>query len=523
MGVVLIAFERESEQSAIEQLLTSRGHQVQKSANGLAALDSARREPPDAVVSDIVLPRMDGFALCRKWKQDERLQHIPFIFYTRRHDDPKYERFALELGAERFLSRSVAPDALATAVDELLANAPGKAAPPAAPQQPAVMMATGAYRAAAPQPAVMMATGAHRAAAPQPAVMMATGAHRAAAPQQPAVMMATGAHRAAAPQPAAVMMATGAHPAAAPQPAAVMMATGAHPARAITEANQKHLEALERAQLVQARLRAQVNDLETMNERLSASETRFRKIFEANPLPMWIADHETGGFIAVNEASLAFYGYSRAELLAMKSNALVIEAQAASSNIARHKRKNGEVATVALGTQEIDFDGRRADLVTAFDLTERASREADLQQQLTASRAIFASIADGVLILDAAGRVVDANPAYCRLSGYAREELLKLKAADIEDQSSGEHTLKFHMGRTSGSGRYESKHRRQDGTFLDMEVVVGPSSVAGGDTMLVVRDVSQRRRELMAHKAQQRQLEFLVELFKQSESFDESA
>ena len=49
---------------------------------------------------------------------------IPFLFYTRRHDDPKYERFALELGAERFLARSVSPETLVTALDELLANVP---------------------------------------------------------------------------------------------------------------------------------------------------------------------------------------------------------------------------------------------------------------------------------------------------------------------------------------------------------------------------------------------------------------
>src|SRR5262245_31013115 len=124
MGVILIAFERESEQSALEQLLSGRGHRVVKASNGLSALDTARRDPPQAVVSDIVLPRMDGFALCRKWKQDERLQAIPFVFYTRRHDDPKYERFALELGAERFLARSVPPEALLAALDELLANVP---------------------------------------------------------------------------------------------------------------------------------------------------------------------------------------------------------------------------------------------------------------------------------------------------------------------------------------------------------------------------------------------------------------
>src|ERR1043165_624361 len=86
MGVILIAFEREAELSALEQLLSGKGHRVVRSGNGLAALDAARREPPHAIVSDIVLPRMDGFALCRKWKQDERLQAIPFLFYTRRHD-----------------------------------------------------------------------------------------------------------------------------------------------------------------------------------------------------------------------------------------------------------------------------------------------------------------------------------------------------------------------------------------------------------------------------------------------------
>ena len=116
MGVILIAYERESEQLALEQLLTGRGHQVLKASNGPTALDMARRDPPHLIISDIVLPRMDGFALCRKWKQEERLQSVPFVFYTRRHDDPKYERFALELGAERFLARTAQPEALVAAL-----------------------------------------------------------------------------------------------------------------------------------------------------------------------------------------------------------------------------------------------------------------------------------------------------------------------------------------------------------------------------------------------------------------------
>ena len=84
----------------------------------------------------------------------------------------------------------------------------------------------------------------------------------------------------------------------------------------------KQAEAAERTQQAQARLLAQIEELEATNQRLAAGEARFRRIFEANPLPMWIADHATGGFIAVNEAALALYGYSRAEFLGLKRAAL---------------------------------------------------------------------------------------------------------------------------------------------------------------------------------------------------------
>ncbi len=83
----------------------------------------------------------------------------------------------------------------------------------------------------------------------------------------------------------------------------------------LESAQRKQAEATERAQQAQARLLAQIEELEATNRRLAAGEARFRRVFEANPLPMWIADHATGGFIAVNDAALALYGYSRAEFL----------------------------------------------------------------------------------------------------------------------------------------------------------------------------------------------------------------
>jgi response regulator RpfG family c-di-GMP phosphodiesterase len=122
MSTILIVYERELEQQAVQKLLAGSSHTILVTANGIDALELARRSPPDAIVSDFLLPKMDGFALCRKCKQDERLQDVPFIFYTSRRDDPKYERFALEVGADRFLARVADSATVLKAVEEHLAQ-----------------------------------------------------------------------------------------------------------------------------------------------------------------------------------------------------------------------------------------------------------------------------------------------------------------------------------------------------------------------------------------------------------------
>jgi PAS domain S-box-containing protein len=478
MGVILIAFEREAELSALEQLLAGKGHRVVRSGNGLAALDAARREPPHAIVSDIVLPRMDGFALCRKWKQDERLQAIPFLFYTRRHDDPKYERFALELGAERFLARSVPPETLITALDELLVNIPKPSG-------------NGSSGNTTPLPTL-----------DETVIQRPVGLDKA--------------QRAAEAEKIARI--------------AELESTSRKQAAELEKVQRKEVEAAERAQQAHTRLLGQIEELEATNRRLAAGEARFRRVFEANPLPMWIADHATGGFIAVNDAALALYGYTRAEFLALKGSSLEAPDAEDTAPIA-HQRKDGGSLKVSLGAHEIEFDGRSADLVSAYDLTERAAAERKLREEAVtlrketiSTRTLVEAAPDGCWILDSNGRLIDLNAAYCRMTGYSREELLGMNASQIEDQTAGETTMRLQLGRVQGGGRYETKHRCRDGTLLDVEVSVGVMEAgAAGDNMVLIRDVSERRRESVVQRAGQRSLEFLVELFKQSESFDESA
>jgi DNA-binding response OmpR family regulator len=113
-------------------LLRGHGHEVDTASDGHEALKLAESGAYDAVISDILMPRMDGFQFCRELRRSERLRHLPFIFYTGIYTDSRDESFALSLGADRFLVKPLDPGHLlaeiARVVAENAARAPGPAA-----------------------------------------------------------------------------------------------------------------------------------------------------------------------------------------------------------------------------------------------------------------------------------------------------------------------------------------------------------------------------------------------------------
>jgi response regulator RpfG family c-di-GMP phosphodiesterase len=117
---ILIVDDLEENLYLLEILLKENGYKVIPAKNGVEALSKLRKESIDLIISDILMPRMDGFQLCRECKKDESLKKIPFIFYTATYTDKEDEKFALGLGAERFIIKPQEPDIFIKILKEVI-------------------------------------------------------------------------------------------------------------------------------------------------------------------------------------------------------------------------------------------------------------------------------------------------------------------------------------------------------------------------------------------------------------------
>jgi PAS domain S-box-containing protein len=131
---VLIAEDQAENRDLLKLLLEVNGYRVTAVGDGMEALAAARQEAPDVIVSDALMPRMDGFALCRAWMQDSKLRAIPFIFYSATYVRPDDEQFAHALGAVRYLIKPLEAAVFLRELRAVLQQWAGRTAPgPVAP------------------------------------------------------------------------------------------------------------------------------------------------------------------------------------------------------------------------------------------------------------------------------------------------------------------------------------------------------------------------------------------------------
>ncbi|MBN1780599.1 response regulator [bacterium] len=116
---ILIVDDKDENLLLLNTLLKGIGHDVEQAENGKKALEKLKKNTFEMIISDILMPVMDGYELCQACKKDPELKNIVFVFYTATYTEKNDEIYAMQLGADKFLIKPMEPKAFLSAITEL--------------------------------------------------------------------------------------------------------------------------------------------------------------------------------------------------------------------------------------------------------------------------------------------------------------------------------------------------------------------------------------------------------------------
>ncbi|MDO8786911.1 MAG: PAS domain S-box protein [Sulfuritalea sp.] len=260
---------------------------------------------------------------------------------------------------------------------------------------------------------------------------------------------------------------------------------------------------------------------------LRDSEASYRELFESNPHPMWIYDLATLAFVAVNDAAVAQYGFSREEFLLMtildirpsEDRQLLVEFVASEESgftdagLWRHWRKDGSILFVEITTHTILFGERPTKLVLAHDVTERKLAEEQLRKL---SLAVEQSPAVTVITnLDA--QIEYVNDAFVHTTGYSREDAIGKNPRILKSGKTppSTHEALWQALSRGEIWRGELVNRRKDGSEYTESAVITPIRQVDGRIshyVAVKEDITEKKQNAEELDRHRHHLEELIEM-----------
>ncbi len=129
MTSILVVDDRPVERDLLSTVLGYAGYEVREAADGELALEASRSAPPDLIITDIVMPRMDGYTFVHKVRSDPMLASIPVIFCTATYGLDEGRRLAQACGVSHVLAKPCEPEEIMSVVAAALGSTPGREPP----------------------------------------------------------------------------------------------------------------------------------------------------------------------------------------------------------------------------------------------------------------------------------------------------------------------------------------------------------------------------------------------------------
>jgi two-component system, cell cycle sensor histidine kinase and response regulator CckA len=411
---VLVVDDNPGHRKRLCMTLASGGHEAMGARDGVEALVRLEGGGFDAVVSDVLMPRMDGYRLCYEIRRSEELQSLRVIIYSATFVSKADERAALNAGADRFIRKLAVTQAILGA----LASVKGKSE----------------------------------------------------AQRKPVRLLR------------------------------YLSNLKEYSQGLVRKLEERHLE-----------LESTREGLAAANEALGQSEERFRRAFVVCPVASCLTDLETGLFLDVNEGLIKMLGYEREELLGHTSLELGIWAEVSDrEQMVRdvagalpvrerevHMRtKSGKILKVLDSAELLDVGKERVLLSAFHDITELRQGEAALHESEERYRTLFDLNPLPMWVFDPENfAFLAVNDSAVRDYGYSQDEFLTMTLKDLRPPEDVPKLLAADMGLPGRSHSGLRRHRKKDGTVIDVdiyshEVVLGGRSLR----LAILRDVSEQKR-----------------------------
>ena len=522
---VLIVDDNEHDRKLLRAALGTEGHETVEAADGVEALEELRSGKFDALITDILMPKMDGYRLCDKIRRSEKLRDLPILVYASTDASASGEEMALKRGADRFLGKPAASRQILQSLKEAVCAPRPRdgTVPPDAEIEALKEYSEGLVRRLEAserryrQVVAFAPIGIYRSTREGRFVSANMALARILGYESPEDVLRLDLRKDLY------------HDNADREPIITELARlgGAGTfevrwkrrdgaplwVRLDTRVVRGESGGVEYEDFVH-----DIDQRKKAEEALRRSEGRFRRSFSVSPVAMSLSEAKSGRILDVNERFARVLGYDRGELIGKNAVELglwvdpedrrrVAADMKASRPIrereTRLRTKTGEVRHIVGSIEPLEVGDEQVMLSAFRDVTDRKRAEEELRVSEKRYRLLFEKNPFPMWVFDKETLAFLAvNEAACGHYGYSRDEFLSMTIKDIrppEDVPALLHRISEERAgyRRSGIAR---QHQKKDGTLISVEITSDPLVFDGRDARLVLaNDVTARLRAEQEH------------------------